>query len=188
MFTYINSPLLVGRVHLSTFIEADSGLPFNITVPTDLNGDSVFNDRPAFATDLTRPSVVATSFGTFDTNPISGQTIIPVNYGQSPAELQVGAEIYRSFTFGPVPPAPEPEPAATKPAAPATPAKGKPYVDRKYSLFLVVEAQNAINHVNLGQPVGVLGSPNFGKSISLNPDTGNPNANRVINFDLYFRF
>ena len=45
---------------LSPLITASSGLPFNITAGNDLNGDSIFNDRPAWATDLSRPSVVRT--------------------------------------------------------------------------------------------------------------------------------
>ena len=37
---------------------ATSGRPFNITVGRDLNGDTLFTDRPAFASDLSRGSVV----------------------------------------------------------------------------------------------------------------------------------
>ena len=76
---------------------------------------------------------------------------------------------------------------ATKPAVPAV-IKGKPHVLRKYSLFFAVEAENVINHVNLGTPVGTLGSPLFGKSLSLSGSAGNTNANRIINFDLFVRF
>ena len=185
LFMDLNSPLLYGRIHLSAYLQASSGQPFNITVGQDLNGDSQFNDRPAFATDLTRPSVIATRYGVFDTNPIAGQTIIPINYGEGPAQVNLGTQIYREFTFGPVLP---PDPAAPKPAAPATPPKGKPYTARKYNLILAVEAENVINHVNLGPPVGVLGSPLFGTSTSLAGNSGNNNANRVINFVLFTRF
>jgi len=41
-------------VRLSPFITARSGAPFNITTGTDLNGDTIFNDRPAFATPAIR--------------------------------------------------------------------------------------------------------------------------------------
>jgi hypothetical protein len=34
---------------LSPFMITSSGAPFNIIVGQDLNGDSIFNDRPAFA-------------------------------------------------------------------------------------------------------------------------------------------
>ena len=35
---------------LSPFMLVTSGRPYNITLGQDLNGDSIFNDRPAFAT------------------------------------------------------------------------------------------------------------------------------------------
>ena len=44
-----------------------SGQPYDVTTGTDLNGDSFASDRPAFATDLLRPSVAITLFGAFDT-------------------------------------------------------------------------------------------------------------------------
>jgi hypothetical protein len=181
---FVNSPLLPGRIHFGSYIQASSGTPFNIVVGQDLNGDSQFNDRPAFATDLTRPSVVATRFGTFDTNPIAGQTIIPINYGEGPGLFAMGAQMYREFTFGPVIP---PDPDAPKPATPATPPKGKPYTPRKFNLILAVEAENLINHVNLAPPVGTLGSPLFGQSTAL-AGNSSANANRVINLILFARF
>ncbi len=191
LFFDINSPLLYQRIHVGTYINAGSGPPFNITLAQDLNGDSQFNDRPAFATDLTLPSVVATKWGVFDTNPIPGQTIIPINYGTSPANVTVSTEIYREFTFGPVPKAPPPPPNAPAAAQPATPApapKGKPYVERQYHVFFAIEAQNVINHVNLAPPVGTLGSPLFGQSLSLSSNNGAANANRVISLVLFMRF
>jgi len=68
-------------LRISPFLRASSGRPFDIVVGRDLNGDSLFNDRPAFATDLARPSVVETAYGTFDTLPLPGASIIPRNYG-----------------------------------------------------------------------------------------------------------
>jgi hypothetical protein len=181
----IFSPEMYGRISIGTYIDANSGLPFNITVAQDLNGDSQFNDRPAFATDLTRSSVVATPYGTFDTNPIAGQTIIPINYGQGPGYLNIGTEIRRDFTFGPILP-PNPQDTASK-AAPSS--SKKPYIARRYNLRLAIEADNIINRVNLATPVGTLGSPLFGRSTSIVGDSGTGgNANRVINLNLLFRF
>ncbi len=63
---------------LSPFMVASSGSPFNITSPNDLNGDSVFNDRPGFistakcATTTISPTdanVYCTALGTFDARP-----------------------------------------------------------------------------------------------------------------------
>lgn len=182
LFLSVNSPLLYRRIHLGAYMFANSGAPFNITVGQDLNGDSQFNDRPAFATDMTRASVVRTPYGIFDTDPIAGQTIIPVNYGQSPGMVSVSAELYREFTFGPA------EPSGPKTGASPASQKAKAYIQRRYNLTLAVEGANVINHVNLGPPIGVLGSPLFGKSNSLNGSFGSPNANRVINLVLFARF
>jgi hypothetical protein len=49
----------------------------------DRNGDSQYNDRPTFATDLSRSSVVATRPALFDMSPTADQTIIPINYDHS---------------------------------------------------------------------------------------------------------
>src|SRR5207237_4367269 len=74
---------------LSPFVTAMSGRPFNITTGRDLNGDAIFNERPAFATDLTRPSVRVTRLGAFDLDPQPGQIIIPRNYDTGPAFFSV---------------------------------------------------------------------------------------------------
>jgi len=87
-------------LRLSPFITASSGQPFNITLGRDLNGDSVFNDRPAFATDLSRASVVFTRWGAFDTDPLPGQTIIPRNWGDGPGQFTVNLRLSRTFGFG----------------------------------------------------------------------------------------
>jgi hypothetical protein len=79
----------------------NSGSPFNITVGRDLNGDTVFADRPAFATDLTKPSVVITRFGAFDTNPGAGAQIIPRNFGEGPSFIGTTMRVSRTFSFGP---------------------------------------------------------------------------------------
>ncbi len=85
---------------ISPFLVTSSGGPFNILVGRDLNGDSLFNDRPAFATDLTRPSVVQTAYGTFDTLPLPGATIIPRNYGNGPGRFSLNMHLTKIFTFG----------------------------------------------------------------------------------------
>ncbi|HWZ45391.1 MAG TPA: carboxypeptidase regulatory-like domain-containing protein [Candidatus Saccharimonadales bacterium] len=85
----------------SPFLVANSGSPFNITTGTDLNGDFQFNDRPAFATDLSRPSVVRTSLGAFDTVPIAGQTIVPNNFGDGPSQFTLNLRLSKTIGLGP---------------------------------------------------------------------------------------
>jgi hypothetical protein len=58
---------------VSPFISITSGRPFNLTTGRDLNSDGLFNDRPAFATEALRSSVVRTAFGVFDTTPAATQ-------------------------------------------------------------------------------------------------------------------
>ncbi|MGH9586107.1 MAG: TonB-dependent receptor domain-containing protein, partial [Acidobacteriaceae bacterium] len=168
-------------IAVSPFLMYESSRPFNIVVGQDLNGDTQFNDRPAFATDLSRPSVVRTQWGIFDTDPIAGQKVIPVNYGHGPDSLQLNLQVRKAFNFGPELPQPPMMASAKKTA------KKKP-PERKYSMSLGVSAQNALNHTNLAPPVGVLGSPLFGKSTALSGAFGSGSANRTLNLTLSFRF
>jgi hypothetical protein len=152
------------------YLRATSGAPFNIVVGQDLNGDTQYNDRPSFATDLTRPSVVATRWGAFDTNPIAGQKIIPRNYGQGPGLLSVTMAVGKIIGVGP------------KPA----PAPGTLEV-RKYALEFWVESQNLLNHQNLTPPVGTLNSPLFGKSTGLTSGSS-LSPDRVVDMQTSLRF
>lgn len=168
---------LLWKLDADMFVQGGSGLPFNITTGTDLNGDTMYNDRPAFATDLTRASVVKTAFGNFDTSPIAGQKIIPANYGHSPNFLFVDLSVGKTLLFGHRRPAPA---AAGKPAATG---------DKPYSFKAGVEVQNALNSVNPAPPIGVLSSPLFGKSNALiSPYTPLGAANRVVDITLVFSF
>lgn len=87
-------------ISLNPFLIVASGSPFNITIGRDLNGDTLFTERPSLATDLTKPGVVVTRFGAFDTNPAIGSVIIPRNYGQAPGSLIANLRVSKSFGFG----------------------------------------------------------------------------------------
>ena len=172
------------KLRLNPFLVAQSNAPFNITVGQDLNGDSQFNDRPAFATDLSRTSVYRTKWGTFDADPLPGQKIIPINYGTGPALVMLQLGLTRNFNFGP--------PLAEQPAPPAAvPGKPAPKTDiaRRYTMNLGIQAQNLFNTVNGGTPVGVLGSPLFGESTTLNTTQFSlPQANRIVYLRLRLQF
>jgi hypothetical protein len=89
-------------ISFNPFLIAQSGKPFNITTNNDLTGDSFFNGRPSFATSASIASnVVQTSFGSFDTVPQQGETIIPNNLGNGPAAVAVNLRVSRSFGIGP---------------------------------------------------------------------------------------
>jgi hypothetical protein len=93
----INAPW---GLRFNPLLIASSGRPFNITTGRDINGDSLFTDRPAFATDLTKPGVIVTEFGAFDPNPAPGQEIIPRNFGSGPSFFTANLGISRTFGFG----------------------------------------------------------------------------------------
>jgi hypothetical protein len=179
-------------IELNVFAAVRSHNYFNITTGQDNNGDTIYNDRPAFATDLTRSSVVRTKFGNFDTNPIAGQTIIPYDYGNAPGQEYTELNFTKNFRFGPRPEAPGPPPGAAAP--PDAPAPGKPVAKAdlpppRYRLLFAASADNALNHPNPAAPIGVLTSPQFGKSIALaNFFGGNPAANRILTFRSAFFF
>ena len=82
------------------FVMAMTGRPFNIITGRDANGDTVFNDRPSFATDLSSPAVRLTPYGAFNLIPLPGETIIPRNFGEGPGQLNVNLRVSRTWGFG----------------------------------------------------------------------------------------
>jgi len=172
-------------INVDPFVAYSGPQPFNITTGTDLNGDTQFNDRPSFATAASpAASVYKTAYGTFNANPVAGEKIIPINYGNGPRFVYTELGMRKNFYFGtapPPPPAPKAEPG--KPAPKPTPPP------KPYNLTFNLEIDNVFNHTNAGQPIGVLSSPDFGRSLSLNSTfIGSPNANRMIYFGTSFSF
>ena len=153
-------------IQLAPQINATSEPPLNITLGRDINGDSLFLERPAFATDLTRPSVRLTRFGDSDTDPLPGQTIIPRNYGRAYPNLSVNLRVTRAWGFG----------------ERSTAQGGR---GRHYTLTASVQARNLINTVNPGSPSGDLSSPLFGVPTNIQ---GGSNANRRIETQVKFEF
>src|SRR5205814_9920215 len=91
------APLALPGFSVVPFVTASSGQPFDITLGRDLNHDSIFNDRPARATDLSRASVVQTRLGAFDTDPLPGAAIAPRNFGTGPAQASVNVRVMKPF-------------------------------------------------------------------------------------------
>jgi len=176
---------------LSPFLIATSGLPYNVTIGQDLNGDSIYNDRPAFATDLSRSSVVVTRFGAFDTQPnigISGQTLVPINSLTGPTQFVLNLRLSKTFGFGKENAAANGQPNGPGgggghrgggggggggggfgrgPSAGIATIFGPANTGRRYNLTFSVNARNVLNRENLAIPVGNLSSPNFGNSVQL---------------------
>jgi hypothetical protein len=91
---------------LNPFIILSSGQPYNVTVGQDLNGDSIFNDRPPLASTATCSGVQITSglactaLGTFNLAPAPGQLPIPINIGAGPTLFTMNLRLSKTFGFG----------------------------------------------------------------------------------------
>ena len=155
-------------LRFSPMLLATSTRPFNITIGRDLNSDTIFADRPAFATDLSRPSVLQTAFGAFDLAPIPGQTILPRNYGVGPGLVSLNLRLAKTFKLG-------------------KEAKGK---RDPMELTFTALSRNLLNHPNLALPDGNLSSPYFDESTALVSGGGGNSAsgNRRIEFQCRLAF
>jgi hypothetical protein len=182
-------------IRLNPTLVANSGRPFNITIGRDLNGDTLFTERPAFATDLSRASVRRTAFGDFDLDPQPGSVTIPRNYGRGPSFYSVNMRVSKTFGFSEV--------ASNRAGGAAAGGRrgggggggggrrgggggggrggrggfggggggggesfgGGEGPEYRYNLTLSLNVQNVFNHPSLGVPVGNLNSPFFGQAV-----------------------
>jgi hypothetical protein len=204
-------------ISLSPMFQFNTGSPFNITTGRDTNGDTLFTERPAFATDVNAPGVIRTRFGNFIQNPGPGDVIIPRNYGRGPSNYSLNLRLGKSFGFGP-----ETERAGRAMRAGGGGGGGRRGgggggggrggmrgggggmdaggggTSRKYTLNLSVSARNLLNTVNLATPNGNISSPFFGVSTStvsgggFGPGGGGGGggsaANRRLDLSLRFSF
>jgi hypothetical protein len=223
-FDYRNRLFLGGSIalplnfRLSPFMILSSGGPFNITVPTDLNGDSQFNDRPGFVSSATCASttisgtggnIFCTPLGTFDATPVANEKLVPINYATGPSRYDVNLRLTKTFGLGPRLKAGSQNQNGPRPSGGGGGGhggggfRGPLYgggpgggimglggsSDRRYNLTLGVSARNAFNQVNLASPSGVLGSRFFDNSNSLQGGPfSNSAANRRIDLIATFSF
>ena len=113
-----------------------TGGRFNIFTGRDTNGDGFFNERPAFAFDLSKPGLIQTKYGILDPNPAPGATLIPRNLGRGSKYFSVDANISKTFGFG------------------GDKAKKK-------SLNFSLDIYNLFNTINRADPIGNMSSPKF---------------------------
>lgn len=180
-------------VHFNPFIITHSGGPYNIVSNQDLTGDHYMNDRPAYAdsTLCTAGSTryYSTKFGCLDATPASGETLVPVNMGDSPVSFAFNLRLSRRFGIGPKVengnaggmiwhgghgghgPGGGLGPGGL---GGGPPMGHKDVTQRKFNLTLTAQAMNLFNVANYGTPVGTLGSSQFGRSTSL---AGGPFSN-----------
>lgn len=198
-------------IRLNPFVIANSGRPFNITIGRDLNNDSVFADRPAFA-QAGQPGAIETRFGWFNPNPGPNDLIIPRNYGDGPGSFTVNLRASRSFGFGG-------SRTSNRPAGMGGGGGGGRRgggggggmrggggfggprgggmmgeaggAEQRYNVTLSIQARNLLNTTNLGLPIGNLSSALFGQSTQTAGGFGGGGSdanNRRLEFQLRFTF
>lgn len=187
----------------SPFMMATSGHPYNITLGQDLNGDSIFNNRPAFAAPgATGPNIVTTSLGTFNIDPAPGQAVVPINYLVGPGQFNMFARISKTFGFGKVTEGGgmggrhwHRHGGGLGGRGLSSSSGGGGFwnhgnaENHRFQVEVGAMVHNVLNRANLGTPVGNVTSPLFGKSISLAGGFfGGGSANRSINFFMRFSF
>ena len=194
------------RFSLSPFIIANSGSPFNFTVGQDLNGDSIYNDRPTFATSSST-DVVSSPWGNFDRTPVAGHQLVPINYGTGHSLFTVNLRVSKVFGFGKEGGSGGAPQAGGGPGGdhhgpgggggpmrgmggPGGPmGGGSSSAIRRYNLTFSASARNLFNRVNLANPVGNLNSPDFGQSIALaGGPFGSGASNRRVDLQVQFAF
>ncbi len=183
---------------LNFFAIANSGTPFNITTGRDTNGDTFFSERPAFATDLTKPGVVVTPYGALDPNPSPGARIIPRYFAQGPGFFTINMGLSKVYKFGHAIETKNAPPVAsgnvTTDVKNPKPAPKQP-VQRPYQLTFSLYASNLLNHTNRANPVGNMASPYFLRSTAVSSmfifgpgGAGGASGNRQILLRVGIRF
>lgn len=124
------------KFELSTNLQAQSGVPYNITTGFDNNGDGNFNDRPQYAP-TGDPDGIPTQFGLLV--PSGGIGAFPRNAGRTPWTVHMDTNIERKLQLN------------------------NPKADHPQSLTFNVRSSNLLNHENVTSVGGVLGSPLFGR-------------------------
>ena len=190
---------------LSPFMIVTSGAPYNVTAGQDLSGDSLFNDRPAFAPNPAGACLSPTAACHYVV-PTQPYVPIPVNYLTGPTHFTLNLRLSKTFGFGPerggngasgVPGGGPgggghgggPHGGGGFGRAMGGPMLLGPASSRRYALTFSVNARNVLNRVNLATPVGNLTSPLFGESNAL---AGGPfsssAANRKLELQVSFNF
>jgi hypothetical protein len=208
------------QLSISPFLIVNSGTPYNITTGIDSLDEGVAAERPSLAPNVPAANCTGSGFkfeagyGCFNLNPAPG-TEIGRNFGVGPANESLMLRVARTWSFGTKEtsspqgsgfpgggPPPGGPPGGGPPRGGPPPGGGGPFMmgggnpPKKYSVTVSVQASNALNHTNLGPPVGNLSSPYFGESISLasgfgppgGGSGGTPTYNRKITLQMRFTF
>jgi len=92
-------------IQISPFMIGQTGNPYNIAAGSDLNHDTIFNDRPLLVPAGTAQSQTIGGCGTFvsqtaGTAP-AGSPVVPINYCTGPGLFTLNFRLTKTFGFGP---------------------------------------------------------------------------------------
>jgi hypothetical protein len=193
-------------IRLSPFMVFNSGSPFNVTSPLDLNADSQFNDRPGLVSTATCPAntapqgtIYCTQLGTFDASGATGKPL-PINSETGPNHFVMNLRLTKTIGFGPKIKGGAAQAQAGGPGGGGGrrggplfgggPSFASSNSDQRYNLMFGISARNAFNNVNVANPNAVIGSPLFNVSNSLQGGPFSPGnaANRRIDLQVTFSF
>jgi hypothetical protein len=157
---------ILGGFRLNPYINVQSGAPFDITAGRDIYGDTLFNGRPAFASDPNKPGLISTRYGLLDPNPSPGETLVPRNFARGPALYFTNLRIIKTFTFGREGKSSGNVAGAGRGGFFGSIFSGPP-ADREYKVTIGFSTRNILNHTNPGPIIGNISSPLFGRSNAL---------------------
>jgi hypothetical protein len=134
------------KIQLSGNFNGGAGAHYNITTGFDNNGDGDFNDRPQYAPAGTQlcanaatgaACAYATKYGLLVSS--GGAGVFPRNKGVMPWKFYLDANLQRAFVL-----------------------TRNSKAEHQQTLTLNLRSSNVLNHLNVTQEGGVLGSPLFG--------------------------
>jgi Carboxypeptidase regulatory-like domain len=169
--------LLPGKLSVSPFLVANSGLPYNITTGLDPQQTGFPEERPALINGVFQPGVPA----------------IGRNYGRGPANVNVALRVARTWQFGREGGSGVSDGAGAGHDGPPA-GMFASSATRRYQLTLSASTLNALNRANYAPPNGDLSSGYFGQYRSLGGlivmmHGGAPTTyNRKIDLQLRFTF
>jgi hypothetical protein len=158
---------ILGGFRLNPYINLQSGAPFDITAGRDLFGDTLFNARPAFASNPNKIGLISTAYGLLDPNPAPGEKLLPRNFGRGPALYFTNLRIIKTFTFGREGKSERAVPGGGRRRGLLGSIFSGPPADREYKVTIGFSTRNILNHTNPGPIIGNISSPLFGRSNAL---------------------
>ena len=179
---------------LSPFVIARTGSPFNITLGEDVYGTGVFSARPSLAPASARGSV-ETKYGSFYTYPVAGAPVLPPYEFFGPSLFSLNLRLAKTFGFGEKKGSSNTGgggwhgPRGGGLGGRGLSGGGGPNLfgggetNSRFSLEFSVNVRNVFNDINLGPPVGNLGSPLFGQSNNVNGWMGYRHLDLQVRFN-----